>query len=248
MDIISHIGRYTMMLYATFSRPDKLSVFWRRVLTECVNIGISSLMIVLIISLFIGISVTTQVGELLSAAWIPDYTLGYTLRQMAILEFSPTIISLILAGKVGSNIAGEIGTMRVTEQIDALDIMGVNSQNYLILPKIVASMFTLPLLVIYSMVACIYGGYFICELTGLRATDIYIDGIRTFFYDESFTVWWALLKPIIFGFIIASISAYYGYYTKGGALDVGKSGTKSVVTASLLILAFDVVISSMMFG
>ncbi len=236
-----------MMLYATFSKPDKLSVFWRRVATECVNIGISSLMIVMIISLFIGISVTTQVGELLSAPWIPDYTLGYTLRQMSILEFSPTIISLILAGKVGSNIAGEIGTMRVTEQIDALDIMGVNSQNYLILPKIIASMFTLPLLVIYSMVACIYGGYFICELTGLRSTEVYVDGIREYFYDEAFTVYWALLKPVIFGFIIASISAYYGYFTKGGALDVGKSGTKSVVTSSLLILAFDVIISSMMF-
>lgn len=247
MNFISHIGRFVMMMYATFSWPDKLSIIWRRFVTECVNIGISSLSIVLIISTFIGVAVTTQVGELLSAEWIPDYTLGYTIRQMSMLEFSPTIISLILAGKVGSNIAGEIGTMRVTEQIDALDIMGVNSQNYLIFPKIMASMFTFPLLVIYSMIASIYGGAFICEITGLRDVDTYVMGTRYYFDEEAFTVYYALLKPVIFGFIIASISAYYGYYTKGGALDVGKSGTKSVVTSSILILLFDVIISQIMF-
>lgn len=247
MDIISHIGRYAMMLSATFSRPDKFSIFWKRFVYECVNIGIKSLMIVMIISIFIGVSVTTQVGELLSAPWIPDYTLGYTIRQMSILEFSPTIISLILAGKVGSNIAGEIGTMRVTEQIDALDIMGVNSPNYLILPKIMASMFTFPLLVIYSMIASVYGGYLICDITGLRSTDIYIMGCREYFQEEAFTVYYALLKPMIFGFIISSIAAYYGYFTKGGALDVGRSGTNSVVASSLLILFFDVIISQMMF-
>ena len=236
-----------MMMGAALGRPDKFSVFWRRFLHECINIGTSSLLIVLIISLFIGVSVTTQVGELLSAEWIPDYTLGYTIRQMSILEFSPTIISLILAGKVGSNIAGEIGTMRVTEQIDALDIMGVNSQNYLILPKIAAAMFTFPILVIYSMVASVYGGYLICELTGLRATETYIMGAREYFAEEAFTVYYALLKPLIFGFIIASIASYYGYFTKGGALDVGRSGTNSVVTSSLLVLFFDVIISQMMF-
>src|SRR5690606_27479834 len=207
--------------------------------------GINSFMIVIIISLFIGVSVTTQVGELLSAEWIPDYTLGYTIRQMSILEFSPTIICLILAGKVGSNVAGEIGTMRVTEQIDALDIMGVNSANYMILPKVLASMVMFPVLVIYSMVASVWGGYFICEITGLRSTDTYIMGIRYYFPEEAFTVNYALLKPVIFGFVIASVSAYYGFYTKGGALDVGKSGTNSVVTSSLLVLLFDVIISQM---
>jgi len=232
---------------STLTWPDKFSVFWQRFIYECMNIGVKSLMIVLIISLFIGVSVTTQVGELLAAEWIPDYTLGYTIRQMSILEFSPTIISLILAGKVGSNIAGEIGTMRVTEQIDALDIMGVNSQNYLILPKVLASMFTFPVLVIYSMIASVYGGYFICELTNLRPTETYIMGIREYFDEESFTVYYALLKPLVFGFIISSISAYYGYFTKGGALDVGKSGTSSVVTSSLLVLFFDVIISQLMF-
>ena len=245
MDFISHIGRYFMMLFGVFSIPEKPKMYWDQFTKECINIGISSLGIVLFISTFMGAVITMQTAAMLAdSAWIPEYTLGYTTRQSTILEFSPTIICLILAGKVGSNIASEIGTMRVTEQIDALDIMGVNSQAYLIAPKIFASIFTFPFLIIFSMAFSIAGGYFVCVQLGFASGETYVEGIRAYFLPNQVT--YGLVKPIVFGFIISSVSAYFGYFTKGGALDVGKSSTKAVVMSSVLILIGNFIITQLM--
>ncbi len=241
-----HIGRFYLLLKRVVGRPEKLSIYWQQYMIECGKVGIGSLLIVLIISMFMGAVITMQTGAMIAeSAWIPSYTLGYTTRQSTILEFSPTIICLILAGKVGSNIAGEIGTMRVTEQIDALDIMGVNSASYLIGPKMLATMTMFPFLVIYSMLLSMYGGYLACELIDkLPSPEVYVEGIR--YYFEGYTIKYALVKPVVFGFIISMVSSYYGYFTKGGALDVGKASTNAVVTSSILILVFNLIITQLM--
>lgn len=234
MKMIYHIGRYFLMLKAAFARPDKLVVLWRSVFYEIEHLGINSLGLVTIISLFMGAVITLQTASIIESPWIPAYTVGFTTRQSAILEFSPTIISLILAGKVGSNIAGEIGTMRVTEQIDALEIMGINSPGYLILPKILGFSFILPFVVVFSMFLCIAGGGLVGYATGIISSHEYIYGIT--FDFRAFSVVYALIKTILFAFIITSVSAYHGYYTQGGALEVGRSSTKAVVYSSVLIL------------
>jgi phospholipid/cholesterol/gamma-HCH transport system permease protein len=174
---------------------------------------------------------------------LPAYTIGYITRSSTILEFSPTIISLILAGKVGSNIASEIGTMRVTEQIDALEIMGVNSLNYLVLPKIIAAMLFFPVLIIFSIGLSLVGGWLSLLLSGLSSTDTYIYGLR-FFYINS-DIYYALTKAVVFAFLITSIASFFGYYTKGGALDVGRSSTQSVVSASIAILIANFLLTQM---
>lgn len=175
---------------------------------------------------------------------LPAYTVGFTARQSIILEFSPTIIALILAGKVGSNIASEIGTMRVTEQIDALDIMGVNSAAYLVLPKVLAGLFIFPFLIVISMFLGIFGGWFICISTGVVSSNDYIYGIQ---YDfRPFDVFYALIKTVIFAFIITSVSSYHGYFAKGSALEVGRSSTKAVVYSSILILIFNYIVTQLL--
>jgi phospholipid/cholesterol/gamma-HCH transport system permease protein len=234
MKIISNAGKYVIMLSVVFRRPEKWSVFRKRMFEEVELIGINSIFIVALMSTFMGGVIALQTASNMTSPWLPAYTVGYITQSSTILEFSPTIISLILAGKVGSNIASEIGTMRVTEQIDALEIMGVNSLNFLVLPKISAAIFFFPVLVIFSMALSMIGGWLALMASGLITTDTYILGIRSFF--EMKHVWYALTKTVVFGFLIVSIASFYGYYTKGGSLDVGRSSTQAVVSSSISIL------------
>jgi phospholipid/cholesterol/gamma-HCH transport system permease protein len=234
MSIILHIGRYFLLMRDTLSRPERISLYWRRTVEEMDLLGVKSLGIVALLSVFMGAVITIQTSTNIDSAWIPSYVVGFTTRQSTILEFSPTIISLILAGKVGSNIAAEIGSMRVKEQIDALDIMGVNSAGYLILPKIVASVLMNPFLVMISMFLSIFGGWMAGVGTGIISTEAFIEGIQ---YDfDPFTVVYALIKTVVFAFIITTVSAYQGYYTSGGTREVGISSTRAVVYSDVVIL------------
>jgi len=244
MNIFNYTGKYFLMLVGVFSKPEKFRIYFNNLMNEMVGLGINSMGLITVISFFMGAVISLQTASMIDSAWIPSYTVGYTTRQSVILEFSPTIISLILAGKVGSNIASEIGTMRVTEQIDALDIMGVNSRSYLILPKILGFVFILPFLVVFSMFLGVLGGYAAGVGTGVISAADYIEGIR---YDfDVFSVKYALIKSIVFGFIITTISGFQGYYTSGGALDVGKSSTRAVVYSSILILVFNYVLTQLL--
>lgn len=244
MNAFTHIGRYCLLLRDVFSKPEKFRIYWRQFMAETQNLGINSLGIVTLISVFMGAVITLQTASMIGNPWVPLYTVGYTTRQSVILEFSPTIISLILAGKVGSNIASEIGTMRVTEQIDALDIMGVNSAGYLVFPKILAAVLFFPILVIYSMALGLVGGWLVVMFTGIMTEYGYLYGIK--FDFQTFSVSYALIKTVCFAFIITSISAYQGYYTDGGALEVGRSSTRAVVHSSILILVANYVLTNLL--
>ena len=232
------------MMGRVFSKPEKWSVYKKELFHEIDNLGVTSLPIVAIISLFMGAVITIQAAFGFSSAWVPLYAVGYTTRDSMILEFSPAIISLILAGKVGSNIASEIGTMRITEQIDALEIMGVNSKAFLVLPKIMACVIINPFLVIISMFLGIFGGWVLGTLAHAVTTTQYLYGIQYEF--RPFNVTYALIKAVVFAFIITSVSAYQGYYTEGGSLEVGRSSTKAVVYCCVLILVFDLILTQLL--
>jgi phospholipid/cholesterol/gamma-HCH transport system permease protein len=244
MKVISNIGKYLLMMRVVFSRPEKFKLFRKRLFNEIEVIGINSIPIVALMSTFMGAVIALQTASNISSPLLPDYTVGFITQSSTILEFSPTIISLILAGKVGSNVASEIGTMRVTEQIDALEIMGVNSLTYLVLPKVVAAIFFFPILVIFSMGLSLIGGWLSLTLTGLLTTETYVLGIRYFF--EVSNVVYALTKTVVFGFLIVSIASFYGYYTKGGSLDVGRSSTQAVVSSSISILIANFILTQLM--
>ena len=238
------LGRYILLLRLSFRRPEKFSVYWAEVMREMVSVGIGSLGIISIISLFIGAATTIQVAFQLNSPLVPLSIAGKIARDSNILEFSPTISALVLAGRVGSSIASQIGTMRVTEQIDALEIMGVNAPGYLIAPKIIAGMTMVPLLVIISITLSITGGYIACLASGDITPADYIAGVHDGF--DGITVRVAMIKAIVFGFIIASICAYQGFYTSGGALEVGQSATKGVVYSCVMILFADLVVTRLM--
>jgi phospholipid/cholesterol/gamma-HCH transport system permease protein len=243
-NIFVHIGKYYLLMLQVFSKPEKKIVFKNRVFEEIERLGISSLPIVAIISFFMGAVITIQTAFGFESPLLPDYAVGVAVRDSIILEFAPTLVSLILAGKVGSSIASEIGTMRVSEQIDALEIMGVNSATHLILPKIIASIFINPFLIILSMFTGIIGGLILGIVTGVVTPYEYFYGIQ---YDfRLYHVIYALIKTIAFAFIIASVPAYHGYFTKGGALEVGKSSTTAVVYSSLLIMLFNFVLTQLL--
>jgi phospholipid/cholesterol/gamma-HCH transport system permease protein len=235
-----------MLLFQAVQRPEKFKVFFKRTVDEIMQLGISSLGIVVLMSIFMGAVIVIQTATAIDSPWIPAFTVGFTARQSIVLEFSPTIISLILAGKVGSNIASELGTMRVSEQIDAIEIMGVNPAGYLIMPKIAAAMFIFPILIIYSMILGLAGGYLVSMIGGLEQIDPtkYVLGLRSFF--EPFNIVYALVKTVIFAYIITSISSYYGYYATGGALEVGKASTKAVVYSSVYILFANLLITQLL--
>jgi phospholipid/cholesterol/gamma-HCH transport system permease protein len=191
-----------------------------------------------------GAVITIQTASNIDSPWIPSYTVGFTTRQSVILEFSPTIIALILAGKIGSNIASEIGTMRVTEQIDALEIMGINSASYLTLPKIIAALFINPFIIIYSMFLGMFGGWLVAVSTGIVTSNQYIYGLQ---YDfKPFDITYSLIKTVVFAFVITSIPAYHGYYTRGGALEVGRSSTRAVVYSSIAILVVNYLLTQLL--
>ncbi len=232
------------MLRRAFSKPEKFKLYFKQIIYEVDNLGVGSLGIVAIISVFMGAVITIQSAFGFESPWIPLYAVGVASRDTLILEFCPTIVSLILAGKVGSNIASELGTMRVTEQIDALEIMGINSSGFLILPKIVAAVFINPFLVTISMFLGLMGGYSTSIFTNAVTSYEFVYGIT---YDfRPFNVTYALIKTVVFAFIITSVSAYHGYYTQGGALEVGKSSTKAVVYSSIIILLFNVIITQLL--
>jgi phospholipid/cholesterol/gamma-HCH transport system permease protein len=235
-----------MLMRRTFARPQKWSVYKRQISYEIDSIGISSLPIISIISMFMGGIITIQAAFGFTSPWVPLYAVGFTTRESVLLEFSPTVISLILAGKVGSNIASEIGTMRITEQIDALEIMGINSASYLILPKILASLIIFPFLIAISMFLGLLGGYLMGVSSGACTGYEYVYGIQAFF--ESWKLYYSFTKVEVFAFLITSVSSYFGYFTTGGALEVGKSSTRAVVYTSILILFFGLIITNLFFN
>tara|TARA_B100001758_G_scaffold195625_1_gene173339 strand:+ start:432 stop:1133 length:702 start_codon:yes stop_codon:yes gene_type:complete len=228
------------MMMKVISIPEKWSVFRKQLLLELEKIGLNSIGIVLFISFFVGGVVCIQTALNLENPLIPKYIIGLASRDSLILEFSPTMISLILAGKVGSSIASEIGSMRVSEQIDALDIMGVNSASFLILPKIIASLFFFPALVILSMSIGMIGAW-VGGLSVDVTTTGFMYGLRYEFVP--FYVTYAIIKTLFFAFIVSSVSSYFGYHAKGGAIAVGKSSTEAVVYSSIVILVFNFILT-----
>lgn len=237
-------GKYILFLSRAFSIPDKWHESAKRYVSEIYKLGIDSIALTIIISVFIGAVCCIQMQMQTSSPLLPRYTVGFATREIILLEFTSSILCLILSGKVGSNIASEIGTMRITEQIDALEIMGINSTSLLVAPKIVALVTYIPVLVIISMASALFGGYIVALCTDIIPVSTYLYGLQTEFVE--WHVWYALIKSVIFAFIIGSISSYYGYNVKGGALDVGKASTDAVVTSSVMILLFDVILTKIL--
>jgi phospholipid/cholesterol/gamma-HCH transport system permease protein len=238
------LGKYLLLLKAVFRKPEKWNIYWKEISKEMVAIGIGSIGIITIISVFLGAVTTVQTAFQLVSNLIPRSVIGTIVRDSSILELSPTISAIVLAGKVGSSVASQIGTMRVTEQIDALEIMGINSPGYLILPKILGAVTMIPLLVIISIALSIFGGYIAGTLSGAISAQDYITGITTDFVPFTFTV--CMIKSVIFAFIITTVSAYQGFYTSGGALEVGISSTKGVVISCIMILFADYVTAQLL--
>lgn len=237
-------GEYVLFLKKVFSKPEKRKIYLKQTMIEMDKLGFLSIGIVTIISFFMGAVITLQTAYNIENPFLPSYLIGVGTRDSILLEFSSTVIGLILAGKVGSNIASEIGTMRVSEQIDALEIMGINSASYLVLPKIIATMLFNPFLTMLSMVVGIIGGWSVGVFTGVVSTQQYIDGIRYAFVP--FYITYALIKMVFFAFIITTISSFYGYRVQGGSLEVGKASTNAVVMSSIFILLFNLLLTQLL--
>lgn len=237
-------GEYALFMRRVLTRPDRWKESLKRYVFEISKLGIDSIPLVIVISLFIGAVIAIQMQINFENPLLPLYTIGLATRDVLLLEFSSSILCLILAGKVGSNIASEIGTMRVTEQIDALEIMGVNSCNFLVLPKIMALLTFIPVLAIFSMCSGLFGGYLVAKFTNILSVSQYIYGIQSYFIE--WYVWYAIIKSLFFSFIITSVASFYGYNVKGGALEVGKASTNSVVASSILILLLDVLLTKIL--
>lgn len=241
---LADVGRYSVFMTRVFSLPDKWKMTGRRIVDEIMKLGIDSIPLVIIISVFIGAVITIQMKLNATSPLLPAYAVGLTTREIILLEFSSSILCLILAGKVGSNIASEIGTMRATEQIDALDIMGVNSANYLVFPKIIGFLIIIPVLVVLSMATSIMGGIGVAAFTDMISLSKFTYGLQAFFNE--WYVWYSIIKGLVFSVIITSVASYFGYYVNGGALEVGKASTRAVVNSSILILAADVVLTKLL--
>ena len=243
MKLIENIGSYFMLMGKVFSKPQKWSVFWKLTVREIYDLGVNSLGIVTFISTFMGAVVAIQMAQNFqgSAIPVPDAYIGYATKVVLVLEFAPTIMSLILVGKVGSYIASSIGTMRVTEQIDALDVMGINSANFLILPKIIACVFFNPLLVMVSIGFGLLGGYYIGVFTKMWSAADFITGLQMNMATKLFV--YTFVKTMVFAFVIATIPAYYGYNVKGGSLEVGRSSTTAVVWTSVTIIVINLILT-----
>lgn len=243
-DSLTTFGRYCLFLQRVFTLPDRWRIFMRRTLFEIYKLGVDSIPLVIVISIFIGAVITIQMQLNITSPIIPAYAVGLATRDIVLLEFSNSILCLILAGKVGSNIASEIGTMRVTEQIDALEIMGVNSANFLVLPKTVGLLLYMPVLVALCIATSFLGGFMVAEFSDLIPVSRFLYGMQAFFVE--YYVWYGFIKAFFFAFIIATVSAYYGYHVHGGALEVGKASTNAVVASSILILLLDVVLTKLL--
>ena len=246
MKYLGTIGKYSLMLKQVFKKPQKPKIFWENYFKEVEDLGIKSIGLVSFISFFIGGVVTIQTARNLNNPLIDKLYIGYATIKSIILEFSPTFISIILAGIVGSYIASTIGTMRITEQIDALDVMGVNSLNHLVLPKVVAAVTFYPFLIVISMFLGVFGGWVVGNMTGMVLSYDYLKGIRYSF--DSFDVVYALIKTLVFAFFIATIPSYYGYYVKGGSLEVGRAATQAVIWTSVNIIIFNYILTQPLFS
>lgn len=244
MNYIEHVGKYFMMLGQVFKAPQKFRVFKDAIFREIEQLGIKSIGIISFISFFIGGVIALQTALNISDPLIPKMLIGFATKRSIILEFAPTFCSIILAGKVGSYITSSIGTMRVTEQIDALEIMGINSLNYLVLPKIIAAVFFYPFLIILAMFLGIFGGWATGILSNMFYEADYLAGIQ--FDFQAFLIFYALVKTVIFAFIIATVPSYHGYYVKGGSLEVGKASTQSVVWTIVTIVIANYFLTQML--
>lgn len=242
MNFITIFGQYLLMLKGMFTSTESRSMFWKQYIRECVDIGIGSLPIVVIISFFLGAVTTVQTASQLVSPLVPISTIGIIVRDSILLEFAPTFLSIVLAGVVGSKIASELGNMRISEQIDALEIMGINTKNYLILPKILGALTMVPLLVGISAVVGIWGGYMIGSWTNVVPAEVFITGIRKSLDLNYVTI--GFYKSFIFAFIISTVPSFFGYYVRGGALEIGKASTKSVVISCILILIADYLVAA----
>ncbi len=244
MKFFNDVGSYFMMLKGMFSKPENWKMYWKELMHQCSEIGIGSLGIVAIISVFIGAVSTLQTAYQLTSPLIPIITIAQIGRDTVLLEFAPTLVSIVLAGVIGSKIASELGNMRVSEQIDALEIMGINTKAYLIMPKIIAGLIMIPMLVVVSMVLGIWGGRLAGVMSGIISGDQYDQGLLAGFVP--YNVFFGLVKAYVFAFIIASVPSYFGYNVKGGSLEIGRSSTKSVVVTCILILFADYVLSALL--
>ncbi|MGK6351863.1 MlaE family ABC transporter permease [Parapedobacter sp. DT-150] len=240
----SYFGQYLLLLKSVFRRPEKWKIYWKEIIHEMNEIGVGSLGLIAIISTFVGAVMTMQIAFQLVSDLIPNSVIGQINRDSSILELSPTITALVLAGKVGSSISSQIGSMRVTEQIDALEIMGINAPGYLILPKILAGITMIPILVIISIFLALAGGLMGGAISGAVTPADYINGITDGFIG--YTVAVALVKAFVFGFVITSVSAFKGFYVRGGALEVGQASTRGVVISCISILVMDYIVTALM--
>ncbi len=244
MTLFSEIGKFLLMIKGMFSKPENWRMYWKEFMHQCSEIGIGSLWIVAIISVFIGAVSVVQTAYQLTSPFIPTYTIAQIVRDTVILEFAPTLVCIVLAGVVGSKIAGELGNMRVSEQIDALEIMGINTKAYLILPKIVAALLVIPMLVVIATVLGLWGGRLAGSMAGIISTDEFDKGLLMGFIP--YNTFFAMVKAYTFAFIISSIPSYYGYYVKGGALEIGRASTRSVIVSCITILLADYVLSALL--
>lgn len=241
---LNTFGHYLMLMGRVFTRPERWRMFFNQYIREIEQLGIDSIFIVLLISFFIGAVITIQFKLNIESVFMPRWTVGYATREIMLLEFSSAIMCLILAGKVGSNIASELGTMRVTQQIDALEIMGVNSANYLILPKVMAFITAIPIMVTFSIFAAVVGGFCTCWFGGIMSAEDLQYGLQYDFVE--WFVWSGYIKSFVFAFIISSVSAFFGYTVRGGSIEVGKASTDAVVCSSVLILFADLILTRLM--
>ncbi len=246
MHYFYHIGAFFLMLKEVFKKPEKWKVFWEQLFREIDDLGLKSLGIVGFIAFFVGGVVSIQTALNVESPFIPKYLIGFATKRSVILEFAPTFISVILAGKVGSYITSSIGTMRVTEQIDALEIMGINSINYLVLPKVVAVLLFYPVLVVLAMFLGIFGGWAAGIITDLFFTEDYIMGIQLDF--DPYFIQYALIKTLVFAFVMVTIASYHGHRVSGGALEVGRASTKAVVWTSIVIILLNYFLTQMLLG
>lgn len=244
MVILSEIGKYILMIKGMFTRPENWKMYWREFMHQCSEIGIGSLGIVTIISFFIGAVSAVQTAYQMTSPFLPPSLISQIVRDTVILEFAPTLVSIVLAGVVGSKIAGELGNMRVSEQIDALEIMGINTKAYLVLPKILAALVVVPMLIVIAMILGIWGGRIAGSMSGILSGDMFDKGLREGF--NAYNVFFSLVKAYVFAYLIASIPAYYGYNVKGGALEIGRASTKAVVVSCIMILIADYVLSALL--